>query len=474
MRRRTSVLISCLTAVFTTTLTINPFSAPARAVTGHYAIRDVRIVTMAGPQIDKGTVLMLDGLIESVGVNEPVPPDAIVIDGTGLTAYPGFIDMANPASVDLTDAPGARAAGAGGGPPLVFETLEEAQRARRAAVLRPDFEAARHARLDDPIMRNLASAGITTVLAVPPSGLVRGQSALINVAAPPVEPQIGNVADYRRGLVVVKSPVAQHIAFVSGGARGGYPVGLLGTIAFLRQSFLDAQWQRDARAYYDKHSDRPRPVMEPALDALLPVLERRLPAAFEANTTTEISRALALAKEFALDPIIVGGAEAAELAAEIKGAGGRVIYSLDFPTTRDGGRAAGAAADDEPLRVIRARQNAPKGPAALVKAGVPIAFTSGGLEFSLFMRNAARTVKDGGLAEDFALAALTSEAARMAGVGNQLGTIQKGRIANLVLTDGNWTDDRTRIRQVFVDGRPVEIDIAPVAGGRRGGRGAQP
>jgi imidazolonepropionase-like amidohydrolase len=90
------------------------------------------------------------------------------------------------------------------------------------------------------------------------------------------------------------------------------------------------------------------------------------------------------------------------------------------------------------------------------------------------MKNAARTVRDGGLAADQALAALTSGAAAIAGVSNRLGTLQRGRIANLVVTDGDWLADETRIRHVFIDGRPVEIDLADAAGadgGRRGGRG---
>jgi imidazolonepropionase-like amidohydrolase len=217
------------------------------------------------------------------------------------------------------------------------------------------------------------------------------------------------------------------------------------------------------------------------------VLEKRQPAAFEASLAVQISRALDLAKEFGLDPMIVGGAEAAQVTAELKTAGARVIYSLNFPTPpetgrggRGAGRGAAAAAVDEQeesMREIRARQNAPKGPAALAAAGVPFAFTSGGLQdLSLFMKNAARTVKDGGLSADQALAALTSGAAAIAGVSNRLGTLQKGRIANLVVTDGDWLEERTRIRHVFVDGRPVEIDVAEPggAGGGRRGRGAAP
>jgi len=486
---RRHLLIIQLAVVFLAALSVNPSGAPSRAAGGRYAIRDARLVTVSGAVVDKGTILVHDGLIEDVGPSVTVPADAVVIDGAGLSVYPGFIDMANWSVVDVPDAEpaagraaGAGGGGAGGGGAAPTPTLEDLERSRRVALLRPDVETARYARFEGAPMRRIASAGITSVLAVPYSGLIRGQSALINVMAPPSEPHISAIADYRRGLVVVKSPVAQHFAFAGAGARGGggYPGGLLGTIAFVRQALYDAKWQQEARAFADRHADRPRPVMEPMLDALAPVLSGRLPAAFEANLVVEIARALALSKEFGLDPIIVGGTEAADAAADLKAARARVIYSLNFPTPpeagrggRAGGRGGAVEPVDESMRTIRARQNAPKAPAALLKAGVPFAFTSAGLEdLSLFMRNAARTVKDGSLPPEAALAALTLEAARIAGVDNRLGTLQKGKIANLVVTDGDWLEEKTRIRHVFIDGRPVDLDPAPAtppAGGR--GRG---
>ena len=446
-----------------------------------HVIRDARIVTMAGPLLERGTIVMRDGLIEEVGATVAVPPEAVVIEGAGLTVYPGLIDMANATAVETPEAAaptGARGTGGGG-----TASLEDQERTRRIALLRPEFETARAVRVEGPEMRRLASAGITSVLAVPSAGLIRGQSAFINVMAPPGAAHIGVIADYRRGLVVVKSPVAQHFSFSAGGARGGgYPGALLGTIAFVRQALHDAKWQRDARGYVERHPDRPRPLLEPSLDALAPVIDGRLPAAFDADLAVEISRALDLAKEFTLDPLIIGGAESGNVAADIRAARGRVIYSLDFPVAPPAGRGGrGGAAADETMRAIRARQNAPKAPAALQAAGVPFAFTSGGLEdLSLFLRNAARTVSEGGLAAEAALTALTIGAARIAGVDNRLGTIQKGRIGNVIVTDGDWLNEKARIRHVFIDGRPIEIDppsTTPAGGGRRGGgggRGAPP
>ena len=248
-------------------------------------------------------------------------------------------------------------------------------------------------------------------------------------------------------------------------------------IAFARQSFLDAQWQKDARAFADRHKDAPVGAFEPALDALAPALDRSMPVAFEASEEREILRALAFAKEFNLDPIIVGGAEAANVIDDLKAAKARVIVSANFQAARwrwwravGGGRGGGEA--DTPIRVTRMRQNAAKVPAALEKAGIPFAFTAGGLQNpGDFVRNVARTVKEGGLTEDAALKALTVNAAKLAGAGDRLGTIEKGKMANVIVTEGNLFDS-PRIRHVFVAGWPVDLDV-PVQGlSGRGGRGS--
>ncbi len=153
-----------------------------------YAIRGAKIVPVAGAVVDKGTVVMRDGVIVDVGAAVTPPADAIVVDGTGLTVYPGLIDMANTAAVEPSDAAGggggrgAAPAGSGGGRGGAQAgpqpTLEDLERVKRASILRPDFEAARNARTDGTEMQRLAAAGITSVLAVPPSGVFRGVSAL--------------------------------------------------------------------------------------------------------------------------------------------------------------------------------------------------------------------------------------------------------------------------------------------------------
>jgi phosphohistidine swiveling domain-containing protein len=183
-----------------------------------------------------------------------------------------------------------------------------------------------------------------------------------------------------------------------------------------------------------------------------------------------------MAKDFGLDPIIVGGSGAASRVAELQKAGAKVIYGVNFrggpgaPAAGGGGGGRGGGGGDS-LRLMQLAADAPKVPAILAKAGVSFAFTGGGtLLPSDFVRNAARTVKEGGLTPEAALKALTIDAARIAGAADRVGSIEQGKIANLVVTDGDLFESSTRVRHVFIDGRPIEITGGgPGRGGRGGG-----
>jgi len=460
-----------------------------------YAITNAKIVTAAGPVIEKGTVVMRDGIIEDVGPLVAAPSDALIVEGSGLVVYPGLIDMSNPSLVETpasgpaapAPAQGGRGRGAAVATPDSI-TWADQEREARTRFLHPDVDAAALVDFEGDDVRRLAAAGVTSALAVPSQGIIRGQSALVNVTAPPDPPETSALATYRRGLVVVRAPVAQHVAFSTGrgagageggGGGGGYPGALLGVIAFARQSFLDAQWQKDARAFAERRKEAAAGPFEPVLDALAPALERRVPVAFDASEEREILRALAFAKEFNLDPIIVGGAEAANVIEDLKAAKARVIVSANFQAAGVGAGGRGGAGGgrggeaDTPLRITRMRQNAAKVPAALEKAGIPYAFTIGGLQNpGDFVRNVARTVREGGLPEDAAIRALTVNAAKLAGAGDRLGTIEKGKMANVIVTDGALFDT-PRIRHVFVGGWPVDLEFPVQTPAGRGGRGSQ-
>lgn len=231
----------------------------------------------------------------------------------------------------------------------------------------------------------------------------------------------------------------------------------MGVIAFVRQAFLDAQHYRVARDFQPRERGPERAALQaevpedPALEAMQAAIQGKMPVAFEANQAREILRALKMAKELKLDPIVTGGREADTVAADLKSQNVRVIYSLNFPV-----RPRALAPDaDEPIRVLRERADAPRAPGQLAKAGVTFGFESAGLtDPKDFVKNAAKAMK-AGLSEDAAIRALTIDAAAIAGVRDRLGSIEKGKAANIVVTDGNLFDEKTKITRVFVDGRSV-------------------
>lgn len=413
-----------------------------------YTIRGARLVTVAGPPIASGTIVVRNGLIEAAGADVRPPSDAVVIDGAGSTVYPGLIDMGTSTGLDIELVTQQ---------PATIRTFDESERWKRSLVLRADVMAAEHIKAEAPELAKIAAAGITSVLATPPGVLFKGHSALVNVATPSESPIVGAIAPPRNGVSVVKSPVALHVQFQA--PRGdGYPVALLGAIAFVRQTFIDAEYQRGLEARYAKASSGvARPRFDSALDGLNEALggggpsATREPVAFEANLEREVMRALDMAKEFSLAPIVTGGQEADLVAADLKAANAKVIVSLNYPTRS---RALGPDAD-EPARELRLRAHAPKVASGLEKAGVPFAFSSSGLTNpSDFLKNAARAVKEG-LTPDAAIRALTLDAARIAGVADQLGSLEKGKIANIIMADGNLFAERTKVTLVLIDGHRV-------------------
>ncbi|OFW47245.1 MAG: hypothetical protein A3J29_18760 [Acidobacteria bacterium RIFCSPLOWO2_12_FULL_67_14b] len=400
-----------------------------------YAITGARIVPVSAAPIDNGTIVFTDGVITAVGGAVTVPAGAITVAGKGLTVYPGLIDMGSAAGLEPPAIPRAENP----------QTTEEVERVKRETLLRAHLRAADHMNPAAAALNKAAVAGITALLATPGSDGIRGQSALVFTALGADVPQIGGLADDRRGPLVIRPVVALHVGTADRPAGGdAHPNSLMGLIAFNRQAFLDAQWYQQAR---------PRPHSA-ALEAMGPALAGRLPVAFRASTAPEILRALEMAKAFKLDPIITAARQVDTVTAELKAANARVIYSLNFPT-----RPVSLAPDaDEPLSVLRDRANAPKSPAALDKAGVLFAFESNGLvEAKDFLKNAQKTVA-GGLSKESALKALTLNAATMAGAADRLGSLDRGKIANIVVTDGDLFEEKTAIKHVFVNGRSVKLN----------------
>jgi imidazolonepropionase-like amidohydrolase len=458
-RLRLAFAIAALVAV-----AVYPFHA-ARALeqsgVDTYAITGARIVTVSGATIERGTIIIRNGLIQAVGANVSAPADARVIEGTGLTVYPGLIDAYTSLGIQQAAQTTTRTIGATAGPSpspaqqaQQFSSLNPTQ----PVGLQPEIQAIDYVRPGGADIEAARNAGLTAALTSPREGIFMGQSALVNLAGATTTE------------MTLRAPVALHIGFTPLRA-GVYPASLLGVFSALRQMFLDAERLRIANLIYEKN---PRGIRRPEQDrslvALFPVLTRELPVVMFANTEREIRRAIDLAEEFNLRLIIAGGLESWKVTDRLRQRDVPVLLSLNFPrrTTMQS-----AEADPEPIRVLRARVDAPRTAARLAQAGVRFAFQSGAMtNMSDFLSNAAKAVEQG-LPRDEALRALTVRPAEIFGVADRLGTIEAGKIANLTITRGDLFDRTARITHVFIDGRPVDLSLRPTApAGASGGASA--
>ena len=422
-----------------------------------YAITNARVVTVSGDTIEKGTVVIRNGLIESVGASAKAPADAQVFDGTGLTVYPGFFDALTNLGVSGPVRPAAVTPPVPGGAATVTAVQAAAPQSNSIypAGLRPEETVEIDLRAGETQFDTNRNAGFTTVLTVGRTGIFNGQSAVINLAGESVS------------AMVIKSPFAEHVTFTTVGG-GQYPGSLLGTFSAMRQMFLDAQRLREInRIYAENPRGIARPASDRSLEALIPLLNRQIPVVFNANRENEIVRALDFAKEFNLKAIIAGGQEAWKVADRLKAQDVPVFLSLNFPKRTT---SASPEADVETMDLLRFRAETPKAAARLAQAGVKVAFQSGGMaSMNDFLSNAGKAVENG-MNKDTAVRSMTLTTAELLGVNDRLGSIETGKIANLTVIKGDIFGKDKFISHVFVDGKLFEQKepAKPAAGGRPG------
>jgi len=391
---------------------------------GVYAITGGTVHPVSGPEIPDGVVVIRNGLIEAVGDTGLIPGDATIIDVKGAHVYPGLIDAQT--SLGFAAPPSRRAGGGSAGS------------GERPAEPTPDTLAARSVKISDEDADARRATGVTAVVTAPANGIYNGQSVFMILGSGPLESR------------VVKSTAALQVSF-NPRPTWTYPDSLMGVIAMLRQNFLDAQRYGSAQEiYFRSPSGLQRPEENPGLEALQPVLRREIPVVFLADSVTIMRRAQALAKEFHLRYILSGARQAYALAPELRNV--PVLVSVKWPVAP----ADKDDREDQPLRVIRDRQLAPTSPAELAKNGVSFALVSGAGKTGDFLPGIRKAIENG-LSADDALRATTLSPARIFGVDRQMGTLEKGKIANLVVSDKPLFDKDAKVTRVFVDGREIRL-----------------
>jgi imidazolonepropionase-like amidohydrolase len=398
----------------------------ASADTPVYAIRNARIVTVTGAIIARGTVLIRDGKIAAVGENVNVPNEAKIIDARGLSVYPGLIDAGT--YLGLTE----------------IGSIQETRDTTELGDFNPHMKAIVAVHPHSELIPVARANGITTVLTSPRGRMIAGQAALINLDG------------WTPQEMALKPAAAMCMEYPSsGGGRGGGFARLAQTegaealrqqrerqIEALRKKLEDAQAYAKAKEAREKDQSLPARPMDLALEALIPVVKGEMPVVMVANGEREIRGAIELAEKFKLKLIISGANDAYKVASLLKQKNVPVIIGpvTEVPRRED---------DAYDLQFGHA--------AALHQAGVKFAFQTSDAAYVRNLPYQAGTSAAFGLPKEEALKAVTIYPAQIFGVDNLIGSIEVGKLANLIVTDGDPLEFRTNIKHLFINGHPVDL-----------------
>ncbi len=419
MRRRLAAASLALLLVPLAALGRAPEAAPAPA---SFAIVGATVHTASGPDVPNGTVVVRDGKIVSVEAGAPPPAGVAVVDGKGKHVYPSLF------------------------PPLTALGLKEIG-AVRATVdqselgeINPDARASLAVNFDSELLPVARSGGVLVAGVTPAGGIVAGTVAALKMEGWTREDATlrdpAAVTVYWPALTIDRSPAASVSVKTQEKRRDA-------ALEKLKNVFRDARAYAAARGAEGK-AGVPRHAVDPKLAALVPAVEGHVPVVVAANELAQIRDAVRWAQEEKLRLVIWGGADAWRMADELAKAGVPVVVDspLDLPRR-----------DDEPYDTAFA--NAGK----LSKAGVRVAFNEGG-DDGTNVRNLPHLVATAvtfGFPREKAVAAMTLEPARLLGVDQRLGSIEAGKDATLIVTDGDILDLRSRVVAAYLDGRALDL-----------------
>ncbi len=407
-----------------------------------HALTNARIIQSPGKVIEKGTLVIRDGVIVAVGANAAVPADARVWDMKGQTIYPGLIDSYS--DYGLSKAPKPTPQGEGeqqrpkSEPSRGADYWNEMNVAQNdaAELFSPDAKAA----------EKLRAQGFTVALIVPQRGIIKGKSALVNLG------------DGKANELILRSGVAHHMQLADEWGHDGYPGSLMGVIAFIRQALYDAQWYEKAQSQFSANPSLPRPERNDALAALGEVF-KKIPVVIDANDELDVLRADKIGREFNLNLIIMGSGKEYRRLDAVKKTGRPLILPVNFPET------PAVQTPEEELQVsleaLRDWDEAPENPKRLRESGVQFTFTSATLKDPGSFLAQARKAVESGLSSDAALAALTTTPAKLFGAEKMLGSLEVGKFADFIVTSGDLFAEKTVIRESWIDGKCYEIKPLP-------------
>jgi imidazolonepropionase-like amidohydrolase len=401
------------------------FTAAAMAA-DTYVLRGATVHPVSGPDIPNGMVVISDGKIADVGAKVAIPKGAKIVELKGLHVYPGMIDSAT--QIGLIETNSVRESNDSS------ENRDYVPEVRAIVAVNPASEYI-------PVGR---ASGITSVITAPQGGVLSGQAALMHMDGWTWE---------EMAILPSAAMMLQFPALGGGRGRGGFGGGPAG---MQRTSFAEQRRQFEERikaihAYFDaarryekaKAMGGPAFERDPQYEAMLPVLAGKLPLAVRASDSRAIKAAIEFADQEKVKMVLIGTGESYKVAADLKAKNIPVICGPTLALPEE---------EDDPYD----QQNTI--PGELYKAGVKIAFGSFGNQFERNLPFQAANAVSYGLPYEEALKAVTLNAAEIWGVGDKLGSIDKGKIADLIITDGDPLEARTNIKQAFINGKPASLE----------------
>jgi imidazolonepropionase-like amidohydrolase len=392
-----------------------------------FAFTNAQIHSTPGVIIEKATLIIRNGMIEAVGQNIVIPDDAWITDLEGKSIYPGFVEIYSnlgmPAATAITES---------------AENLPQDGRHWNPQV-RSHFSSSLAYSYDEKKAAILRSMGFVAAHTMSDAGVFRGSGTIVKLA------------DDIPSKQLIKTDFSQGLSFGSTTELDkGYPTSVMGTIALIRQSFYDALW-------YDQIRNNPalKKEVNPSVDILANALKSNTPFVIETADEQYLMRAANIAKEFSLNLWAAGSGYEYRRLEQVKNSGVSLILPLNFPKKPDVLKPEESV--NQSLETLRHWYLAPENPATLHNAGVPFAITASGVEKpDDFLKN-LRTAVNRGLPKEKALAALTVIPASRLGIGHLYGSLEKGKSAGFIITNGDIFDDKFKIEEVWVEGKQHKI-----------------
>jgi len=396
---------------------------------GTYAFTNATIIQNASTKIEKATLVIKHGKIVGVGVGVEIPKDAVVVDCNGKYIYPSFVDP-------LTDygagTPKRTNAGFNFGAPGQFLSNKPGAYNWNQAV-KPEINTVEAFTLDEAVAASYRNNGFGTVFTHVKDGIVRGTGAVVTLAGT------------NENNTILKSKAAQVFSFDKGTSTQSYPSSLMGSIALIRQTYLDAKW------YATKPATEGVNLSLEAFNA-----NAGLPQIFVADDKWSVLRADRIAKEFGTQYILRGADNGYQRIDELAKTKATFIIGVDFPAAMD-------VEDPNDARFVSLAdmkhwELAPTNPAAFEKAGIPFSITTAEMKDSKqFLANLRKAVQYG-LSETKALEAITKTPATFLGVYDQVGSLDAGKWANFIITTEHVFSSNSKIVENWIQGNKYEIN----------------